>query len=149
MPFRIRTKLLIAFFSMLVPIVVLDVISHFNQKVIYQGVERVEEVSLEMRYLEGLQIAIDRAVMPPNDYLITGDIREKKEFEGLISDIEKQIEGITRLSHPYRIRDVIFHCLLRLFHPPHRSHPQRGRRHSKGRIQDGVGEEVEGMKDED
>lgn len=115
MPFGIRKKLLVAFFIMLLPLFALIAISHFNQRAIYRGIERVEESSREMAYLAELQLSLNELVMPANDYLIHGDIKEKGEFGRLVARTEHLINDISKTAacsqchvEPYGILERVY-----------------------------------------
>lgn len=101
MPFKIRTKLIVAFLAMLIPLVVIICINRYNDKAIYLAAHKVEELHREISSLSDLQIALDMLIMPPNDYLITGDIREREEFHRLTTVIEG---GLRDLSDDMRCR---------------------------------------------
>lgn len=102
MLFTIRTKLLFAFFVLLVPLFILAGISYYNQQVIYEEMVGVEILSEEIAYFSSLQSAIDKVIMPPNDYLITGDFSEKEKFRNFISDAERMINSSSELKLCHR-----------------------------------------------
>lgn len=89
MPYKIRTKIFIAFVSVLAPVVFLFVFNHFQLKALQRFANEVEERANEIKYVYSLQLDLARFIMPANDYLITGDPKEKDEFYRIAADIEK------------------------------------------------------------
>ncbi len=85
---KIRTKLFTAFLVLLLPLLILIVISHYNQKVIYRAIHRVEIISEEMLMVHRLQLAIDRALMIGKNYIITGKKTYVGKYKRLTMDVE-------------------------------------------------------------
>lgn len=95
MPFRIRTKLVIAFLAIIIPyIVIAGAISFYNLNIIYKGVNKVEAVTGEMQKSYRLQLALDMALMPVNDYIITGEKRYKEGFRKASLEVERRLKDM-------------------------------------------------------
>ena len=74
MPFKIRTKLIIAFLVVIFPFTAATgIIAFYNWNNIRKANLKAEAVHEEMHLIMSLQIALDRILMPGNDYIITGD----------------------------------------------------------------------------
>ncbi len=95
MPFKIRTKLIVAFLAMLAPFMVVYVANYYLAKAVHTATHVTRDMSNELENLADLQLSIQRLLMPVNDYLITGEIREKEKFRGLEGDVERYI-GLIR-----------------------------------------------------
>jgi len=102
MSFKIRTKLILAFLVMLIPLFIFMIINYSIQGAVHESFNKVKEISEEIQTLGGLQVAIGKVLMPGNDYIITGDRRYIKEFERASADLENQLrsadEILTRLK---------------------------------------------------
>lgn len=86
---RIRTKLVRVFSLALIPIMILAAISLYNQRTIHKATETVNLVSAEFRLLNEMQLALERALMPSNDYIITGSAAYKEEFQARTVEMER------------------------------------------------------------
>jgi len=97
MAFKIRTKLIIAFFSVIFPfIAIVSTISLYNTNVIRNASLKAEVISEELHTVLSLQLAIDKSLMPRNDYIITGDKRYIDEFNDASKDVEDLIEKVEK-----------------------------------------------------
>src|SRR3990167_335404 len=97
MAFKIRTKLIIAFFSVIFPFIAIDsTISLYNTNVIRNASLKAEVISEELHTVLSLQLAIDKSLMPRNDYIITGDKRYIDEFNDASKDVEDLIEKVEK-----------------------------------------------------
>jgi signal transduction histidine kinase/HAMP domain-containing protein len=78
----IRARLLLAFLGVLIPYLALVAIGVGGFRALSQRLYSVEqEVTQDIEGLTDLHLAILRLGMPANDYLVTGDPREREEFE--------------------------------------------------------------------
>ncbi|MBI3755522.1 MAG: PAS domain S-box protein [Deltaproteobacteria bacterium] len=95
MSFKIRTKLAIAFMSMLFFFLVFTgIIAYYNQQAIYNINKRVEAISDEKEIVDNLRLAMDRILMPGNDYIITGDRGYFDEFKKNSADLEDYLKNM-------------------------------------------------------
>ncbi|MCR4287576.1 MAG: hypothetical protein NUW09_06155, partial [Deltaproteobacteria bacterium] len=78
---NIRRKLIIALLVMLIPLAAVALAYHLSHIWITKSLKQVEDAASELTLVSGLQLNIDRLVMPANDYLITGDPAEKDAFK--------------------------------------------------------------------
>ena len=95
MPFKIRTKLIIAFLVVIFPFTaVTGIIAFYNASNIRKANLKAEAVHEEMHLIMSLQIALDRILMPGNDYIITGDKKYIDEFKDNSKDVEDLIKDV-------------------------------------------------------
>src|SRR3989338_3182043 len=98
MRFKIRTKLLIAFLVIIFPfIVIVGAIALYNTMTIRNASLKIEAISEELHTVLSLQLAIDKSLMPGNDYIITGDKRYIDEFNDASKDVEDLIEKVEKI----------------------------------------------------
>ena len=98
MTLRIRTKLIISFSIIIALLSVLILLTYYNRNILWKGMFRLEEGIYETYIVARVQLNIDRALMPPNDYLITGEPGEKDEFQMAVEEVETgfgQLDGLT------------------------------------------------------
>lgn len=105
MTFNIRTRITVAI-GVGVGLLVALISTAFYQHVqIARNMQIIETVAGEIELTSHLQLTIAMALMPPNDYLITGQIDEREEFKRLTGEIEKlleRIEGLKTLNRKER-----------------------------------------------
>jgi PAS domain S-box-containing protein len=95
MHFRIRTKLLIAFFGIIFPfLIIVDIITVYNANNLRNSALEAEAISEEMHSVMSLQLAVDRALMPGNDYIITGDRKYIDEFNDASREVEELMKKV-------------------------------------------------------
>ena len=98
MSFRIRTKLIIAFFGIIFPFTIIaGTLVFYNASTFRKAAHKVEIVSEERAAITNIILALERALMPGNDYIITGDRKYIDDFNRVSDDIEKRMkeaEGI-------------------------------------------------------
>ncbi|MBI5560057.1 MAG: PAS domain S-box protein [Deltaproteobacteria bacterium] len=95
MPLKIRNKLLLGFSIMLAPLLLLLSINYYNYGSVFKNIRRAEEIRKGIHHLSQLQLAFDMVIMPANDYLITADAAEKKEFDRLTGEIDSLIATLS------------------------------------------------------
>lgn len=108
MPLKIRQKLLAAFGVMLIPILGLLAISGYNGMIIYRALHEVGEISVEVGLVSDLIIATEMSLMPPNDYLITGDAGERERFKELDADVEAAFSNLMGLHIVQETTEEVF-----------------------------------------
>jgi len=98
MSFRIRTKLIIAFFGIIFPFTIIaGTLVFYNASTFRKAAHKVEIVSEERAAITNIILALERALMPGNDYIITGDRKYIDDFNRVSDDVEKRMkeaEGI-------------------------------------------------------
>ena len=76
--------------------VISGIISLYNMRIIYKGINKVEAVAGEMHKSHNLQLALDMALMPINDYIITGRKGYMEDFRKASVEVDrwlKELEG--------------------------------------------------------
>lgn len=94
MPFRIKTKLMVAFLAMLIPFAAISALDYLAQRAFHRNTAYIEHMAGEIALLSEISLGIDRLLMPANDYLITGDPEERVEFRRIADEIDKRIEAL-------------------------------------------------------
>jgi len=97
MSFKIRTKLIIAFLTVLLPVLVLFVFNTFQLLELRKSVQQSEGIANQISCLSDLSLSIDKMLMPANDYLITGDIRERESFYKHLAEVEDHFPNLSEL----------------------------------------------------
>lgn len=88
MKVKIRTKLFIAFAIMLLPIIIPTIIDHYNRHIIYKVMNKLGALVNEKQMISNLSLAMDRILMPGNDYIITGNRKYFDDFRRQSAEME-------------------------------------------------------------
>ncbi|MBI5190963.1 MAG: HAMP domain-containing protein [Nitrospirae bacterium] len=96
MKLKLRAKLLLAFGSLVVLIVILAGSSYRSMTSMGKGTDYISEHSGEIEDAADIQLTALAAMMPVNDYLITGDRGEAANFRKLIAELKGRIEDIKK-----------------------------------------------------
>lgn len=103
MAIRIRTKIIASLSAILAILSALIITTYYNRNLLFDEMLELEESMNETGVISRLQVNIERAVMPANDYLITGDRKEAEMFAAATSEVEKDLEWLASLSHENHI----------------------------------------------
>lgn len=86
----IRRRLLLAFGGVLIPYLALAGIGALAFQALWQRVEFIQHAAVrEIKGVGDIQLAISQLVMPANDYLITGDARQRWLFEQRLAEVHE------------------------------------------------------------
>jgi len=86
----IRTRLLLVFVGILVPYLALAGIGLVGIRALWYQVQSIQhEVVAEIDASADLQVAVVQLAMPANDYLITGEPREREKFERRLARVRE------------------------------------------------------------
>lgn len=92
----VRARLVLAFVGVLIPYLLLAGIGAVGLQAVWQRVQTIhDEVAMEFAGVANLQLAVAQLVMPANDYLITGDPKERIEFEQRSVRVHEVLAGLT------------------------------------------------------
>lgn len=94
MRFKIRTKLLFAFLAMLIPVVALTGLAFYNQKLLHRELTKIKAAASESGHFSDLHFKIHTALMPPHDYLLTGDKKTRDIFKRDMGEVERLFNTI-------------------------------------------------------
>ncbi|MBI3583193.1 MAG: diguanylate cyclase [Nitrospinae bacterium] len=94
MKLGISKKLIGAHGVGLVLFLILAIFSYISLNLYSSIQKRTDELARRIEYISDLQILIQRLLMPPNDYLITGDIKERENFAHLVTDTSSALTNI-------------------------------------------------------
>ena len=93
MPFKIRTKLFVAFMSLIsVLLIVAGFIGYYILSTSHRALDKVEAIAEEIIVVGGLQHSLEHALMPANDYLITGKRKYIDDFNMLSREVEERLK---------------------------------------------------------
>lgn len=98
MAIRIRTKIVISLSSIFLIFAALGLMAYYNRGLLFQGMVDLERDIDDLRNLAELQLAVDQVVMPVNDYLISGDVREMDRFSQIMEEVERRLNPVRGLS---------------------------------------------------
>ena len=98
MPFKIRTKLIIAFFAIILPFIVIGgILVLYSADAIHNSVHKIQSISEERAEITNLILAMDKAIMQANDYIITGDSKYSDDFYIASNEVEKRLQKVGEL----------------------------------------------------
>jgi PAS domain S-box-containing protein len=109
MAFKIRNKLLIAFIAILLPFLILTIINHYHQRIIYNATHEVHTISEEIQKVAQLQFCLNKAIMSVNDYLITGDKIYIDNFKREMTNIENELKELKEIESVVADRHIEIH----------------------------------------
>lgn len=98
MAVHVRTKIIASFSIILILLSLLGLIAYYNRNILFDGMFELEDKTHELSAIANIQLNIERVVMPPNDYLITGNIKEKERFMEIAGVLEKDFEKLVGIS---------------------------------------------------
>jgi len=94
MKFNIRTKLLLSFMSVVALLVIVSLISYGSMRKMGKSADAILGHAGEMEKAADVQIVSQEALMPVNDYLITGDKAERENFATAVDNLRKRLDGV-------------------------------------------------------
>ena len=98
MSFKIRTKLIIAFFAIILPFIVIGgILVLYSADAIHNSVHKIQSISEERAEITNLILAMDKAIMQANDYIITGDSKYSDNFYIASNEVEKRLQKVGEL----------------------------------------------------
>jgi len=96
----LRSRLLAAFFGVLIPYLALTGVGVVDFWALWQNVESVrDEAVVEIEGTADLQLTVTQLVLPANHYLITGDPREREEFDWRLARVKQIIASAASAFH--------------------------------------------------
>lgn len=95
----IKTKIIGSVVVLYLMLLIVVFVAHHRRNLLVHGMLDLETAVGQLNALIDLQVAMDRFVMPANDYLITGDFdKENSEFQNITSRVEKEFNRIEGLG---------------------------------------------------
>ncbi|MEK7850773.1 MAG: HAMP domain-containing protein, partial [Deltaproteobacteria bacterium] len=91
MSLNIREKLLAAFSTMLIPLMILVAMGYVHNRAIHRAASVVETISEERIKAEGLGSEMERVLMPVHDYIITGDKKYINVFREASANLDRRV----------------------------------------------------------
>ncbi len=97
MTIRLRTKIIASFSVIMALLSILGLMAYHNRDLLFRGMLTLEDKINELNLISEIRLNIDRSVMPPNDYLITGDVGEKARFIEIAGVVDKDLERLSAM----------------------------------------------------
>lgn len=103
MTLHIRTKIIASFSIILALLSFIGFVAYYDRNLLFYGMQELEAKMDEINGIARIRLNTERALMPPNDYLITGDSKEKERFLEIAAIVEKDLDWLAGLSHKEHI----------------------------------------------
>lgn len=103
MTLHIRTKIIASFSIILALLSFIGFVAYYDRNLLFHGMQELENKMDEINGIAKIRLNTERALMPPNDYLITGDSKEKERFLEISAIVEKDLDWLAGLSHKEHI----------------------------------------------
>lgn len=114
----LRTRLLVAFLGVLIPYLVLAGVGVVGFWGLWQSVESIRhEAVAEIESTANLRLAVTQLVLPANHYLITGDPREREEFDRRLARVKQFIDLVASAFHDpeeHRLLEIVKGQVVRI-----------------------------------
>jgi len=94
---KIGMKLMLSYLSLVMLLLMSSAVAYYSLNTVAGGVADVKERSDEMEMIAGLQLTLEKMLMPANDYLVTGNAVEKDNFAHLSAQVEGYFDQIEAL----------------------------------------------------
>ncbi len=108
MRFKIRTKLIIAFFAIIfLFIVVGGILAFYSEKVVHDSVHKIKSIAEDRAVIANLIFDMGRALMPGNDYIVTGEKKYIDDFYKVSDDVEKSMKEAERIVSNAEAKKVV------------------------------------------
>ncbi|MBI5748601.1 MAG: PAS domain S-box protein [Nitrospinae bacterium] len=103
MKFKIRTKFIIIFLTILSPILLITVIAaSYSIRNIQKSIYELKIIHKELNMVNNLQLSLQEVIMPGNDYIITGERKYLNDFQTASAEMEK---GLKETAEHLRIKE--------------------------------------------
>ncbi len=89
MAIKIRTKIIASIGSIFILLSLLGVIAVYNRNILFRTISALENGTSNVEDIGLISIGLEMLIMPANDFLITGDIKEKIEFKRMEKGMEE------------------------------------------------------------
>jgi PAS domain S-box-containing protein len=98
MRLKIRTKIILSFFTPIIPLTIIVVIvSGYILNNLYNEAQRLDAISKESVKVADLRLSLDKILMPANDYIITGDRKYIEDFKTVSIDLERGLKEVEEI----------------------------------------------------
>lgn len=95
---KLKTKLIAGFASMVILLLSAGTLAYLSVERVSRSAEIFEKNILLLDLVSRLQLAIERSLMPPNDYLIHGNMAERENFFSHAKQVDKMIKALRTMS---------------------------------------------------
>lgn len=108
MRLKIRTKIILSFFAPIIPLTIIVVIfSGYLLNNLYNEAQRLDDISKERMKVTDLRLSLDRAVMPVNDYIITGARKYADDFNGISIEVEERLKAVEDVARTPEETEIV------------------------------------------
>lgn len=108
MPLRIRGKLLIAFSTVILPVIAIGgILVFYSGYSIHKSVHKTQSIAEERAVITNLILSIERALMPGNDYIITGDKKYIDDFYKVSDEVGKRMKEAKGIADDAEERKIL------------------------------------------
>lgn len=98
MPIRIRTRLLFGYLAGVIILLIIASIGMYSRSILIQGLEKTGAIAEELHAAHTMSLALERVLMPANDYLISGDIREKDNYTIRLAEVMEALKELEKVE---------------------------------------------------
>lgn len=95
MPITIGTRLILGYTVTVSILLIVVSIGMYSRHILFEELEETGEIARETGNTQRISLAIEKALMPPNDYLISGDKVERDKFHLALKEVDA---GLKRLK---------------------------------------------------
>jgi PAS domain S-box-containing protein len=100
MRFKIRTKLIIAFSLIIFSFIVIGgILVLHSANTFHNSVHKIKSIAEERAVITNLIFIMEEALMPGNDYIITGDKKYIDDFYKVSDEVEKRMKEVKGILH--------------------------------------------------
>lgn len=92
MPITIRTRLILGYSVMVLLLLVEASVGIYSRHLLLERIKETGEVAREIEETQRLSLAVEKALMPPNDYLISGDAAERDKFHLALKEVDEELK---------------------------------------------------------
>lgn len=96
-----RTRLMIGYILVLSILGTIGLTAFFSRLLLVNRLDQLSHVAKEIDYIQQLSIKIEQLLMPANDYLISGDLKEKEKYDQKYVEFVAATKGITDFQKPH------------------------------------------------
>lgn len=94
MPITIGTRLILGYGVTVLILLLVASIGMYSRHLLLEGMEETGEVAKEIEETQRLSLAVEKALMPPNDYLISGDAAERDKFHSALREVDEALKRL-------------------------------------------------------
>lgn len=98
---KIRTKLILGYGVIFFTMLFMGLGSLYTRLTLSVKIEELGAMAAEIEAVQGLSMQLERVLMPANDYLISGRVAEKQEYQKRFQEVKDQLERLKALKRDH------------------------------------------------